>query len=169
MLRNRNCSARRSSNRLGCEALARPGAICLLAVLQAVVKTAGAPLPELDFIRDDAVAAPPARARHGLAVLLTRDVEAGFQRLPVYDRFALTRGIDAPPAFHRATREIFVGFRLADPLDASLHAHLAIHRPPEKQQAGAAGLFNLTGFAAVVVRVEDEAAGIDAFQQDGSH
>src|SRR5688500_941184 len=70
----RNARARRKTGitrrrhstgeRSGRQPLSNPGTVRLPAVLQAVVQTAFAPLPELHFVGQDAVAAPPGGTRH---------------------------------------------------------------------------------------------------------
>ena len=59
-----NDGAKARGRVLGREAFADPGAVRLPAVLQTVVQPVFASLPELEFLRNDAIAAPPVGPRH---------------------------------------------------------------------------------------------------------
>src|SRR5690348_16413908 len=101
------CVARRE---LGRESLDDPAPICP-AVAQAVVQAAGAPLPELDHVGNDTVAAPVWRARHLPARILGLSLGGTpLQRLTVRNDTALRRGPGPALAAEWATGE--VGIRL---------------------------------------------------------
>src|SRR5947207_15499001 len=79
--------------------LARPAAIRLLRVLQAIVQATGTSLPEFEFVRDDTVAAPPVRPGDRLAVEFACDVISRLGRVAAREPFFLRRPLHAPPAF----------------------------------------------------------------------
>src|SRR6187401_693868 len=153
----------------GCEALSSPRAARLFHVAQAIVETTGTSLPELELLGHDAIPAPPRRPRHAVAVLLSRDREARFERLAAVDHLALSRGIDTPAALHWARREVGVGFFRTHLLGAAVDAHLPLERAPVKHQAAASGCGQLLALAAVVVGVEHEAAVVQTLEEDGAN
>src|SRR5687768_7490681 len=134
-------------------------------IAQPIVQPALATLPELELLGQHAVPAPPGGPRHRVAVELPRDAESRLERRPALDHLALMGRIHAPAALERARREVRVRLGLAHLLHGAADAHLPLDRRPEEQQRRAAVLRQLARLAAVVVRVEHEAALVNALKE----
>jgi hydroxyacylglutathione hydrolase len=133
-----------------------------LALVQAIRPAA----PKLDRARLQSESRPVRRPRNVLAVELA--LELGDPRVEVRRALHGTtlprcpRADLAPP---RARREVRVGFLVAHGSDASLDPNLALQRRPVKIHRGAAIGRELPPLAALEIRVKDEAALLDGFEQ----
>src|SRR5437879_5619755 len=161
--RSRIASRRREAS-LGRKPLDSPAAAASR-VKQAVVQPVGAALPELHALRHHAVAAPVRRPKGALAMARTGFFHGGLQRGAVRHALALRRGPGRKPGAPRPGREVGVRFLGAQLLDAALDADLPLQVRPEEHQARGGARVELAALAAAVVRVEDEAAALDAFQE----
>src|SRR5438445_6757291 len=133
-------------------------------IKQAVVQPVGAALPELDALRNHAVAAPVRRPGRALAMAPAGLFHGGLQRGAARHALALRRGPGGEPGAERPGGEVGVRFPGAQLLDAALDADLPLQVRPEEHQARGGARVELAPLAAAVVRVEDEAAALDAFQ-----
>ena len=136
---------------------------------EAIVDAAGAALPELDGVRDDAVAAPEGRERD-FAVL-----EFGFNFLEFLeedffggDDFGLVGNPCADLGFAGAGHEVFEGFSGGDFFCDALDDNLAFEGDPRKQQADSGVRLNVLSFAGLVVGEEGKTLLVKGFQQDGA-
>src|SRR5438309_4315427 len=134
-------------------------------IKQAVVQPVGAALPELDALRNHAVAAPVRGPKGALAMAFTGFLHGGLQRGAVRHALALRRGPGGEPGAQRPGRKVRVRFLGAQLLDAALDADLPLQVRPEEHQARGGARVELAPLAAAVVRVEGEAAALDAFQE----
>src|SRR6266513_707046 len=158
-------ASRRREASLGRKPLDSPGAASSSRIKQAVVQPVGAALPELDALRRHAVAAPVRRPGRALAMALTGFFHGDLQRGAVWHALALRRGPGREPGAQRPGRKVCVRFLGAHLLDAALDADLPLQVRPEEHQARGSARVELAPLAAAVVRVEDEAAALDAFQE----
>src|ERR1044071_1795254 len=146
-----------------CQPLPSPRTVAALHVSQPIVQAALAPLPELELVGDDAIAAPPVGTRHGAVPVGALDaIEDVLEHLAALDRFALLRSIDAQTAVERTRREVRVRLGGTDALDGSVDPHLTLERAPEEQRAGAPRRLHVVRLPALVVRVEDESPIVNA-------
>src|SRR5690606_37573625 len=136
-------------------------AVAVTPVGHAIVHPVRAALPELELFGQHAIAAPPRRARDALAVRRARHLVARFEGVAAVDLPALLRRVDAPPAFEWPAGEVGIRLGGGHLLHRAGNAHLPLERGPVEQERGAAGLADLARLAALVVGVEDEAAGVD--------
>src|SRR5205809_1131676 len=134
-------------------------------IKQAVVQPVGAALPELDALRHHAVAAPMRRPKGALAMAFTGFFHGGLQRGAVRHALALRRGPGGEPGAQRPGRKVRVRFLGAQLLDAALDADLPLQVRPEEHQARGGARVELAPLTAAVVRLEGEAAALDAFQE----
>src|SRR6185436_15358696 len=132
---------------------------------QPIVQSIGAALPELDFLRDHAVAAPLRRAGRGFPIAPPCVFHRGFEDLARNHFFALRRGPGGEPRAERTRRVVGIGLRGSDFFHSAVDAHLPLEVRPEEQQAGARAPAELLTFAAEVVGIKDESASLDALQQ----
>src|SRR5690348_16486659 len=146
---SRGCEA--SLGRKPLDPPAPPGA----RIEQPVVQPVGAPLPELDLGREQAVAAPVGRARRRLAVGALRLGRRALQDLPVGDALALWRGPGRDAGARRARREVGIRLGRAGLLDGAVDAHLALELRPQEDQRGGAVRGELQRLAAAIVRIEN--------------
>src|SRR2546423_7885842 len=152
---------------LGSESLDSP-ATCGAPVEEPVVQPVGPALPELDYLRNDAVAAPVGRSRRLGAMALARLLHGLFQRFARRHGFALRRGPGREARAERAGGEILVRFGAAHFFHAALDAHLALDLRPQEYETGGGARFELAPLAAEVIGVEHETAAFDAFQEHDS-
>src|SRR6266480_1378712 len=134
-------------------------------IKQAVVQPVGAALPELDALRNHAVAAPVRGPKGALAVAPTGFLHGSLQRGAVRHALALRRGPGREPGAQRPGRKVRVRLLGAQLLDAALDADLPLQVRPQDHQARGGARVQLAALAAAVVGVEDEAAALDAFQE----
>src|SRR5204863_6432631 len=122
---------------------------------------------ELDLDRDHAIAAP-VRGTRDLALAIGRfDLrEAAVEIAAARNHGALVRRPRADLAAARARREVRIRFLFGRLHHRALDLHLAFERGPEEAERHARVLGDLRAFAAVVVRVEDEAVLVEAFEQN---
>src|SRR6185295_15711863 len=144
----------------GSESLKGP-ALALPAIEEPVVQPIGAPLPELDGLRDEPVSAPVRRPRRMIAELKLLFCEQFLQNRAAGHPLALRRGPGREARAERPARIVGVGILRADFLDRALDPHLALEIRPEEHRAGGGARFELASFAAEVVGVEDETAALD--------
>src|SRR6185436_15010103 len=140
-------------------------AVAFTPVDQPIVQPIGAALPELYFLRHDAIAAPVRRTGRGFPVAALRVRHRGFQHLAGIDFFALGRRPCGEARAQGARRVVGVGLRGSDFFHNAVDAHLPLEVRPEEQQAGARAPVELSTFAAEVVGIKDESALLDALQQ----
>ena len=124
-----------------------------------------APLPELDLARQDAIAAPVRRPRRRIAVALARVFHRPLECSTVRNALALRRGPGGVASAERACDVIRVRVSSLDPRHRAVDAHLTLQVGPHEHQARRAARFELARLAALVIRIEDEAAALDAFQE----
>src|SRR6185437_14307758 len=120
---------------------------------------------ELEALGDDPYAAPVRRPRNRRCEARIGLAEARFERRAIGDSRALRR---CPCTELRVTwtlREIVVRLLRARPLGAPFDADLPLELRPEEEQRGAGVRSEVAALATVVVRMEDEAAGVHRFQQ----
>src|SRR5262245_36510370 len=154
----------------GRQPLTSPRAIRLLHISQTIVQAARPPLPELEFVGHNPIAAPPLGTRYRTIAIAALDaLERFFEHVTALDRLALLRGVDAQAAIERARLEIRIRFHGTDALDDTIDAHLPLDGRPEEQQARAACGLHLARLPALIVRVEDVAAIVDPLEQHRSH
>src|SRR2546425_12568551 len=91
-------------------------------IKQAVVQPVGAALPELDALRNHAVAAPVRGPKGALAMASTGFLHGGLQRGAVRHALALRRGPGGEAGAPRPGRKERGRFLGAQPLHAALHA-----------------------------------------------
>src|SRR5918999_3759251 len=152
---------------LGPEPLDPPAATCIGQVAEAVVEAAGAVLPELPGVWNQAIAAPVLADRQVAALVLPSQFgHALLEPLAARHRAALGRGERAHLAVARAAVGIALALLAREALDRPLHADLAAERGPVEEERGAWVRLELTALAAAVVGVEGEAALIDALRED---
>lgn len=141
--------------------------IALAQVAEAIMEAAGAALPELDFVRDQGVAAPVLGAGDGLVLVLSFDFGgAGLEVGAVWDDLALSGcdGTDLMAA--RPGGKVAFGFFVRQFPDQASGGDLALAGGPKETNRGAIVLFQLLAFATLVVGVKVEATIIKAFQED---
>src|SRR3954470_21653982 len=148
------------------EALERPAAV-LAAVAQAVVQAAAAPLPELELLRLEQVAAPVLRPRHRAA----REALLGLGDAMVQvgaraDDLALRRGPRRDLAAARARGEVRVALGRIEAPDRPARADGAVLLEPAPRQRRDAPAVEVARLGAAVAREEAKAARVDAAQQD---
>src|SRR5439155_765847 len=108
----------------------------------------------------------PARGPKGaLAMASPGFLHGGLQRGAVRHALALRRGPGGEAGAQRPGRKVRVRFLGAQLLDAALDADLPLQVRPEEHQARGGARVQLAPLAAAVVRVEGEAAALDAFQE----
>src|SRR5437667_29563 len=107
----------------------------------------------------------PGGPKGALAMAFTGFLHGGLQRGAVRHALALRRGPGGEPGAQRPGRKVRVRFLGAQLLDAALDADLPLQVRPEEHQARGGARVELAPLAAAVVRVEDEAAALDAFQE----
>src|SRR5688572_24678463 len=121
---------RRNGESSGRQTLAQPG-FAIEPIVEPVMQAAGAALPELDALGQQAVTAPVWRA-------LGRPVgeasfglcQQAFQLAAVVNHPALRRGPGTQAAAQWAHLEISIGFARRHPLDPSFDTHLALQGRP---------------------------------------
>src|SRR6185369_8162726 len=134
-----------------------------------LVEAVGAIAPELDPLRDHAIAAPMWRARHVLAFEAGLGVlEALLESCAAIKRARLVRRPGAKLRIPRPAREIGIGLRVGHALHRTLDTDLAPERLPVKQQGGARISLELAALGALLVGVECEAAGSMALEEHHS-
>src|SRR5262245_6863527 len=154
----------------GRQPLTSPRAIRLLHISQTIVQPARPPLPELEFVGNNPIAAPPLGTWYRtIAVGALDALERLFKHVTALDRLALLRRVDAQAAIERARLEIRIRLHGTDALDDTIDAHLPLDGWPEEQQARAACGLHLARLPALIVRVEDVAAIVDPLEQHRSH
>lgn len=127
-------------------------------------------LPELDPLRRHAVAAPMRRARDGLAgEALFHLREAGFERRARIQRLGLVAGPSAELRIAGAAREIGIAFGIRGAGDGTFDADLPAQRLPMKEQRDVGVRGQVAGFAAMAIRIEDEAVGAVPLEQHHPH
>ena len=126
--------------------------------------TAGAALPELDGVRDDAVASPEGRERD-FAVLEFRFYFLEFLEEDFFggDDFGLVRNPCADLGFAWAGHEIFEGLSGGDFFRDALDDNLALEGDPRKQQAGFGVGLDVLGFSGLVVGEEGKTLFVKGF------
>ena len=124
-----------------------------------------APLPELDLGRKATISAPVRRARWSIAIALAHVLHGRFQHFPRGHRLALRARPGREPRAERAALVIGVRVGSTHALDRAVDANLTLEGRPQEHEAGRAFRLELPGLAAAVIRIEDEAAAFDAFQQ----
>src|SRR3954468_8381666 len=148
------------------EALERPAAV-LAAVAQAVVQAAAAPLPELDLLGLEQVAAPVLGPRHrrvGEALLDGGD--AAVEVVARADDLALWRGPRRDLAAARARGEVRVALGRIQASHRPARADGAVLLEPAPRQRRDAAAVEVAALGAAVAREEAKAARVDAAQQD---
>src|SRR6185437_12701424 len=158
-VRRSDSSRRMSNGRCGSwrEAL-DPPARPIAGVGDAVVQAAQAPLPELEVLGHQAVAAPVGRACGLLAMLAGEARPALLEPGAALDRLALRRGPGADARAERARVVVGGRLRAAHALDRPLDAHLALELLPEERDGGGGIGGEVAPLAALVVGEEHEAA-----------
>src|SRR5882672_7260071 len=131
---------------------------------QAVVQTRFASLPELEAMRHDAHAAPVARTRHVRCESRLHGGGLPFEPIPIGDRRALRRCPGGKLRCARPRREVRVRFGGAGAFGEALDPNLAFETDPEEEQRNVWSGSEFASLAAVVVRMEHEAAGVEALQ-----
>src|SRR6185312_10235988 len=145
-----------------------PAAVVLACIAQAIVEAVRATLPELERFRRDAEAAPVRGERNfALAVLGFKLAQAVFEPRTIRDHLTLMRRGGAELA--AACSAVEVGFRFfgRGALHGAGDADLARQQVPVEEERRTRVLGQLVTLLALVVRVEDEAALIEALEQDG--
>ncbi len=132
---------------------------------QAVVQPRRAPLPELDRVGHEAVAAPVRRARRVVAVAFADGLFPRFERRAAVDHGALVGRPCADARAERARREIAVAFFRTGFLDPAFDAHLAFELDPVEQQRGLRMHGEIVPLAAFVIGEKDEPALVDALDE----
>src|SRR6185503_4513775 len=84
-------------------------------------------------------------------------------------RLALSRGPRSDLAEAIATGEISVGFLVRDLRHGSLDSDLNVDRRPVKAECGDGMREQMSSLSPLIIRVEDEPALVERFQQDDSH
>ena len=136
--------------------------------LGTIVEAVGIARPELDPIGHDAEAAPERRPRDGRSQeACRRRAHAVVERRARRERAALPRRPRAELELPRPRGEIRVGLGVGHALGAAFDAHLRVGRPVEGERGGRVRE-ELARLAARHVRVEDEPAPIDRFEQHES-
>src|SRR5581483_3010274 len=138
-------------------------------VEKTVVQAVGTALPELDFLRNNAVAAPPGGERD-LAVgeFAFHFLELGFQERAGSDDGALGRNPGAKLAAAGACQEVGEGLGGGDFFSGAGHDDLALEKQPGKKHRNVGVFGDVAGFAAGEVGEKNEAAFIVAFEENGS-
>lgn len=131
-----------------------------------VMQPARPPMPELNLLRNDAVAPPGLRHGYGLTfgILLGELGHIRFQLLPA-GRPALMGDGSTELAAPGAAGEVIAGLLGGDFFGAAVDDQLAVEGAPEHDEGDVGVGGDIVAFAAVVVGEEDEAAVLDAFEQ----
>ena len=126
-----------------------------------------APLPELDFVRDDPESAPVGR-QWNLAGRVTfgQFGDLPFQPGPVGDHAALDRDPRPQPRPRRAGPEVRLGLFPRHPDDMADHPHLPLQEAPEEDQRRARIGGEVPPLVRPVVGVENKPLGRDPLEQD---
>src|SRR5438105_2324523 len=160
----RSTIASREEASLGRKPLDFPAG-ALPAVKQAVVQPVGASLPEFDRLRHHTVATPVWRPRRRIAIAAARFLHGELQGSPIGNALALRRRPGGKARAERPRGEIAVRVLSAHFLGAPFDAHLALEVRPHEYQAGFPPMGEFARFAARIIRIEDEAALLDAFEK----
>src|SRR5579862_404386 len=146
-----------------------PSAVTALAITKAVMKAVLALLPELDFAGIDTISSPMFwTLRAGFRIPGLQFRKLGFQSgSRLHDRALFGNG-GAEPAAARPRVEILIRFGWCHFGHAAGDANLTVERSPIENQRGIRVFLKLLTFAAFVVREEDEALLVDAFEQHHS-
>src|SRR5688572_1495551 len=131
----------------GRESLNGPS-VAFTTISQTVVQAIRTALPELDFLRHDAIPAPVRGARRLISMLATCLFHCVLEDFPRGDGCALRRRPRGEPGAERARRIVGVRLGGSDFLHNAVDAHLALEVGPEQQQAGLRALLELAPFAA---------------------
>ena len=125
----------------------------------------GAALPELDGVRDDAVAAPEGRERD-FAVLEFEFYFLEFLEEDFFggNDFGLVGNPCTDLGFAGAGHEVFEGFRGGDFFSDALDDDLSLEGDPGKQQADFGVGLDVLSFAGLVVGEEGETLLVKGFQ-----
>ena len=117
---------------------------------------------------DKAVTAPVRRAWHGAAVPIAclDGSEAGLERGSAFDGLALRRRPRPELRRARTAREIRGRLGGIERRRRALDAHLPLELGPEEKQGGGGVRRELASLAAMVVREEGEAAGVEHLEED---
>src|SRR5215210_8594082 len=136
---------------------------------ETVVQPVFAPLPELDGVGLDPVAAPERRAWDLTPLVLSlQRLYPLLQNFPVLNGPALLGSPRSEAASTRTAGEVSVGFFFRETASFSLDPDLPLQLAPVEEQ-GARGIgFKLAGLASLVVGVEDETAPVVALQEYGA-
>ena len=125
------------------------------------------PMPELNLLGNDTVTTPGLRHGDGLTlrILLGELSHIRFQLLPAGGPALMGDG-GAELATPGAGGEVVAGLLGGDFLGAAVDDQLAVEGAPEHDEGDVGVGGDVVAFAAVVVGEEDEAAVLDAFEQD---
>src|SRR5215203_2420985 len=136
---------------------------------ETVVQPVLAPLPELDGVGLDPVAAPEGGTGDlAIFVLFLQRLYALLQNAPVPDGPALLGSPRPEAASARTAREVGVGLLAGDATGAAFDPDLPLQLAPVEEE-GARGIgLQFAGLASCVVGVENEAALVVALQEDGA-
>ena len=136
-------------------------------VADALVEPVRPALPELDRLRVEHVAAPPVGEWHFVAETGLRLREGRVELGLAPERGALPRRPCAEAAARVARREVGLRLGARDLLHRAGHEHLpAGLRVPEEGERGVRVGGELAALAALVVREEDEAPLVHAFEEN---
>ena len=141
-----------------------PACSLVATIANPIVQPRGATLPELDGVGSEAISAPMRRTRHGAAVVAIARLhlgEAGLQRRAPPDGLALRRRPRSELRRARTAREIVGRFGGVERRREALDPHLPLELGPEEEQRRGGICRKLAALAALVVREEHEAAGIE--------
>src|SRR5215218_2218621 len=142
---------------LGSRAPVDAPAVALAQVAHPVVQPVRPPLPELDRLRPQQVAAPVRRPRDLVRIARAELDHALLERLVVRQHAALRRRPGAQAAAVRAAGEVGVGLLVGEQLDRALEPDLALERVPVDRYRAVRVRRQLPALAALAVGVEADA------------
>src|SRR5262245_17915885 len=160
----RPCFLRKARTSSGSEALNLPGAAAAR-IEEPVMQPVLASLPEFDPLRDHPVAAPIVRPRGIVTVGGLFFLDRGLQKRAIRNDRALNGSACRQARARGPARKVLVGFLSAHLPDAPFDAHLPLELRPQEHEAGLRPCRELAALAALVVRIEDEAAVVHALEE----
>src|SRR4051812_1460142 len=128
-----------------------------------------APLPELDALGLDPIAAPVRGSRDGRRLVpqaVARGLEFALEPVPTLDHRALWRCPRADPGQPWPAREVRVRLLLRYTFRTAFDADLSFEESPVKEERRIGVSLELASLATAVVAEEDKASLVDRLQQN---